>query len=533
MDKYLKKYLIVIIAFCLLFSCKKEDIVIHVKELKFDNIEGSIYTGNKMKIATTILPEDATNKTITWLSEDEEVAIVEDGVISGIKAGTTNITATTKDGGITATYKITVTISAASVEITPTLTSIKVGNTLQMEATVLPIEATNKDIEWTISNERIATISEDGLLTAKSNGQVTISAKSLGGGKAGEYKITVTTPVKDLLITPNSGKIKVNEPIQLRPRVLPEEATNRTVRWSSSDNKIVSVSPIGIIKGISVGRATITGITEDGNKKATYEVEVTNFLYIPDENFRYALFSEHVDKDEDGEFTYEEVEEVNDLKINNKEIKDLTGIRAFKNLYTLLCKGNQIKTLDLSECKGITVVDCSENELTNLNVTGCNELINLTCKRNKLTSLDLSTCILIENITCEYNSLTSINISNCAKLTLIDCTGNQLSTIDFKACTELDTIDCDENKISGKLDFTTCNKAKDISCKNNFITSLEVTNCTLLESLICSSNSLRELILPVAIELRTLDYTKNPDISPVDTSNCPNIGKPKPSVKKQ
>lgn len=529
----MKKYLIVIIAFCLLFSCKKEDIVIHVKELKFDNIEGSIYTGNKMKITTTILPEDATNKTITWLSENEEIATVEDGVISGIKAGETNISATTKDGGIQTTYKITVTISAASVEITPTLTTIKVGNTLQMEASVLPLEATNKDIEWTTNNERIATISESGLLTAKSNGEVTISAKSLGGGKAGEYKITVTTPVKDLLITPNSGKIKVNEPIQLRPRVLPEEATNRTVRWSSSDSKIVSVSPIGIIKGISVGRATITGITEDGNKKATYEVEVTNFLYIPDENFRYALFSQHVDKDEDGEFTYEEVEEVNDLKINNKEIKDLTGIRAFKNLYTLLCKGNQIKTLDLSECKGITVVDCSENELTNLNVTGCKELINLTCKRNKLTSLDLSTCVLIEKLTCEYNSITSININNCSKLTLIDCTGNQLTAIDFSACTELDTVDCDENKITGKLDFSACNKAKDISCKNNSISSLEVANCTLLESLICASNSLRELILPVAIELRTLDYTKNPDIAPVDTSNCPNIGKPKPSVKKK
>jgi uncharacterized protein YjdB len=530
MNEYLKKYFIILITFCSLLSCQKEDVIIHVNELKFTNIEGSIYTGNKMNIKITILPKQATNKSIIWTSEDEEIAVVEDGVISGIKAGTTNITALSEDSGITATYKITVTISAASVEIANTITRLEVGKTLQMEASILPIESTNKGIKWETNSKKIATISEDGLVTAIANGVLTITAKSLGGGKAAEYRICIVTPVKDILFSPKEGKIKVGEPIQLTPTILPREASDRTVKWGSSNNNIVSVNAIGIITGKSVGKATITGITEDGNKKATYEVEVTNFIYIPDQNFRFALFAAKVDTNKDGEFTQEEVSEVHDLKINNQDIADLTGIRTFKNLYTLLCKDNQITSLDLSECKGLTTIDCSENEITNLNITNCSEIVKLTCKRNKITSLNLSNCPDINKIYCEYNSLISINLNNCTKLTYLDCTGNQLTSLDISHCPEIDTVDCDENKLAGKLDFTSCIKMTDISCKNNSITSLEITKCIILKSLICSSNKLSELILPKTLTLETLNYDNNPVIT-VDTSDCPNIKYSKAPIK--
>lgn len=522
MNKYIKRYFIILITFCSLSSCQKEDVIIHIKELKFTNIEGNIYTGNNMKIETIILPKNATNKTIIWTSENEEIAIVEDGVISGIKAGTTNITALSKDSGIIATYKITVTISVESVDITNTITRLEVGKTLQMEATILPSESTNKGIKWETNSKEIATISKDGLVTAVANGVLIITAKSLGGGRAAEYRICIITSVKNILFTPKEGKIKVGEPIQLTPRIFPRKSSNRTIRWGSSNNKIISVNAFGVITGKSIGKATITAITEDGNKKATYEVEVTNFIYIPDQNFRFALLAAKIDNNKDGEFTQEELSEVHDLKINNQDIANLTGIRAFKNLYTLLCKGNQITSLDLSECKGLTTIDCSENKITNLNITNCTEIVKLTCKKNKITSLNLSNCPDINRIYCEYNSLISINLNNCTKLTYLDCTGNELSALNLSNCPELDTIDCDENDLSDKLDLSTCTKITDISCKNNYITALGITECIMLKSLICSSNTLSELILPKTLTLETLNYDNNP-VSIVDTSDCPNI----------
>ncbi|MGB5988880.1 MAG: Ig-like domain-containing protein [Marinifilaceae bacterium] len=530
MNIHIKKYFIILIAFCSLSSCQKEDVIIHVKELKFTNIEGNIYTGNKIKIETIIFPKNATNKTIIWTSENEEIAIVEDGVISGIKAGTTNITALSEDSGIIESYKIIVSISVESVNITNTITKLEVGKTLQMKATILPIESTNKGIKWETNSKKIATISEDGLVTAIGNGVLTITAKSLGGGKAAEYRICIVTPVKDILLTPNKGKIKVGEPIQLTPRIFPRKASNRTVRWVSSNNNIVSVNAFGVITGKSIGKATITVITECGNKKGTCEVEVTNFIYIPDKNFRFALLAAKIDNNKDGEFTQEEISEVHDLKINNQDIADLTGIRAFKNLYTLLCKGNQINSLDLSGCKGLTTIDCSENKITNLNITNCTEIVKLTCKQNKITSLNLSNCPDINRIYCEYNSLTSINLNNCTKLTYIDCTGNELSSLNLSNCKELDTIDCDENNLSEKLDFSTCTKITDISCKNNYITALEITKCIMLKSLICSSNRLSELLLPKTLALETLNYDNNPVIT-VDTSDCPNVKYSKAPIK--
>ena len=129
--------------------------------------------GDTVTLTATVAPADATDKTVTWKSSDESVATVDkDGVVTAKKAGTVTITATA--GGVSGTLHITVT--AKPVETRPRHqrgghveagTTVSVGKTLQATATVKPGNATNKKVTWKSSDESIATVDANGVITAK------------------------------------------------------------------------------------------------------------------------------------------------------------------------------------------------------------------------------------------------------------------------------------------------------------------------------------------------------------------------------
>lgn len=148
------------------------------------------------KLNATIQPSNANRNTgITWNSSNTGVATVDQsGNVTAKANGTTTITATTQNGK-SASCTVTVTTAITSLTVSPTSKTLKTGETVQLTATKNPSTAT-EGITWTSSNSSVATINQNGLVTAKGSGTATITVKSSSGNKSATAKITVSNPVQ-------------------------------------------------------------------------------------------------------------------------------------------------------------------------------------------------------------------------------------------------------------------------------------------------------------------------------------------------
>lgn len=161
------------------------------------------------------------------------------------------------------------TVAVESISIAPNKTELKCGETCQLTATISPSNATEQHITWTSSDKQIATVSEDGLITAINKGNATIIASA--GGKKGECKVSVILSIETVTVAPETATLsKKGQTVQLTATVKPEGAGEAT--WSSSDDNVATVSEDGLVTAVSNGRATITATT--GDKSASCEVEV-------------------------------------------------------------------------------------------------------------------------------------------------------------------------------------------------------------------------------------------------------------------
>lgn len=158
----------------------------------------AISTGNSEELAVTYTPNNANRgKSITWTSNNTSVATVSNGVVSGVSAGSAIITAKS-EGGFTATCNVTVSnVSVTSVSLSSTSETLTIGGTKQLTQTVLPVNATNKNVTWTSSNTSVATVSSSGLVTAKAVGTTTITVKTADGNKTATCSITVQEQTQD------------------------------------------------------------------------------------------------------------------------------------------------------------------------------------------------------------------------------------------------------------------------------------------------------------------------------------------------
>ena len=153
----------------------------------------TVAAGGNAKLTATVAPTNATNKSVTWSSSDEAIATVDsEGHVTVKSAGTATITVTTKDGGKTATCTVTVGIPVTGVSLNQTSITLTKGKNAKLTATVTPANATNKNVTWSSSNKAIATVDNEGNVTANAAGTATITVTTADGNKTAECKVTVT-----------------------------------------------------------------------------------------------------------------------------------------------------------------------------------------------------------------------------------------------------------------------------------------------------------------------------------------------------
>ena len=165
-------------------------------------------------------------------------------------------------------------VEPASIAFANASENLIVGMTKKLEAAITPEDATTKTITWTSSNTDVATVTAEGIVTAKGAGTSVISAKTYNG-KTAKCTITVKQQVTAIALSDETVSLWVGKKKTLTATAAPTTANNTSVNWSSSDNKVATVSSKGVITAKGKGTCTITCTAADGyGTKTTCEVTV-------------------------------------------------------------------------------------------------------------------------------------------------------------------------------------------------------------------------------------------------------------------
>ena len=260
--------------------------------------------------------------TIEWTSSDESVATVDEtGTVTAVAAGEANVTASVKDADIAASTHIKVVVTPTGVVAPESIDLVTNGeNTKDLDAKLVPADATDVKLAYESSDESVATVDETGKVTAVANGECTITTYVVADAKdadaselsaaaveaadseetddsvatmpedlaamdsafgvvpenlKAETKVTVTTNVESVTLDKTEGVLTVGSTVTVTATVTPDTATNASVTWTSSDEAIATVDSEGKITAVAPGTATITA-TSDSNPdaSATYAVTV-------------------------------------------------------------------------------------------------------------------------------------------------------------------------------------------------------------------------------------------------------------------
>ena len=257
--------------------------VIPVQSISLDKTEYTLNTiGNTLALKATVLPADATDKSITWSSDKEDVAAVDqNGNVKAVGNGTATITVKTKDQEKTAICEITVAQWVTKITISNTSLTLNEGQSANLSvSSISPDNAADKSITWKTSDDKVAKVDNSGKVTAVSKGTATIYAEANDGSKkqAGCY-VTVHRLVSSIELSNTSLVIYNGHSATITAKVKPSDASNTSITWASSNPSVATVSSSGKVTGKAKGAATITVTANDGSGvKATCEMEIKQYV---------------------------------------------------------------------------------------------------------------------------------------------------------------------------------------------------------------------------------------------------------------
>ena len=232
--------------------------------------------GKTAKLKATVLPNNAYNKSVTWKSNNTKVVTVDrNGKIKATtNKGTTYVNAIAKDGRKIRT-RILVVVGKKVKKITLNKSSVTLNKgaknrTFQLKKAIKNKNATYKGVSWYSSNKNVATVNSNGKVTIKHRGKVVITVKAKdGSNKSAKCKFTVKQLVTKLSYN-NKKQVKEvykNKTIKFAVTVVPSNANNKGLTYSSSNKKVATVNSKGVVKGIKAGTVTITAKAKDGSRK--------------------------------------------------------------------------------------------------------------------------------------------------------------------------------------------------------------------------------------------------------------------------
>ncbi len=255
----------------------------NVTGLKLSATEYTTRKGDYFILEVTTEPANADNQTFTWESKDKDIVVLEKSDKNQARfyaneAGETKIVVTSKDpytgDTIVAECKVTVEQAVTGVKLNCKAKTLKLGKKYALTATVMPASARNKNVIWSSSDETVATV-ENGVVTAKKGGTAIITVTTEEGAQVAHCTIKVKELVTSINITGKKHYLNYGKKMTLIASVGTMTASNRKVKWSTSNKKKLTVTQKGVVKGVGYGTAYVYAKATDGSGVvAKYKIRV-------------------------------------------------------------------------------------------------------------------------------------------------------------------------------------------------------------------------------------------------------------------
>ncbi|MEO9968061.1 MAG: Ig-like domain-containing protein [Reichenbachiella sp.] len=306
MNKFKSLTIIALMISTFFVGCNEDDPEIKITSFSFDAASVEVVEGTTVNLEDYIVVEgeDADQANIVFSSDNDEVVSVDGTTLSAVGVGEATVEATETNTNKTATIEVTViadNIAVTAVSLDTESIDLEIGGTQQLTASITPEDATNKNLTWSVEfpsegkkseddPTAIATVSEEGLVTAVSPGEVVVNVTS----EDGEFSASADVIVSGIMVTgitldQETAGIEIGETLQLTATVSPTDATDESITWSvafpsegksneSSPEDIATVDEDGLVTGVSAGEVVITAETNDGSFTASLDLTVSNVI---------------------------------------------------------------------------------------------------------------------------------------------------------------------------------------------------------------------------------------------------------------
>ena len=231
------------------------------------------------QLEAKVFPAEADNKKLKWTSLTPDIATVtENGMMTGLKIGTAKVKAETTDGSnLSGVFEVQVTGLSVSTISLPDESSIVKTESMKLEYSILPLASDNQKLKWSSNATYIASVDEStGMITAHKVGDAVITATATDGSGISASTTIHVTPLKVSQIEmPKEMYLLRSLSKQIEVNIAPELADNKTLKWTSDNEDVATVTQEGVVKGVNVGSANITAAAVDGSEvSATCKVTV-------------------------------------------------------------------------------------------------------------------------------------------------------------------------------------------------------------------------------------------------------------------
>jgi uncharacterized protein YjdB len=242
--------------------------VVNVESVKITKYPETMVIGDLFTFEAVVTPDDATDKSVVWSSANKEViSISVDGKAEAVNEGTVEVSVKTNDGD--KTDKVVVIVKAPVVPVEKVTidnkkegeaVTLNKGESYTLEATVAPSNATDKTIEWTVSDSKVLSVDQSGKVTALAAGTAKVTVTTKDGGKTDECSFVVVVPVEKVEITavPQDNKMIEGDEFRFVAAVTPADATDKTLAWTSSQTSVLTIDQDGKAVAIKARKATVT-----------------------------------------------------------------------------------------------------------------------------------------------------------------------------------------------------------------------------------------------------------------------------------
>lgn len=237
---------------------------IPVKGVSIGKPEECVYVGDRFKPDVAIVPENALNRNYTLKSLDERVAALDDDGFVVLKSyGKARIQATTEDGGYTDVCEFDVYEHTVGIRLETEQARVRKGGRLTLAAVAQPEGKTDGRLVWSSSDGSVASVDEEGVVSGKSKGEAVITVTAVDGGYTAECRVRVYQTVTELRMDNRSVTVDTGEDIQLTATILPYDADNKSIVWSSDNPDVADVNGKGVVTGVKAGQTVIRATSED------------------------------------------------------------------------------------------------------------------------------------------------------------------------------------------------------------------------------------------------------------------------------